>query len=550
MQDRPTRVLLIEDDPDDYALTKDFLSDIEDDTYEMEWVSTFETGLEAAQRNAHDVILVDFRLGERTGLELIREALKAGCRAPVIFLTGQRDREIDRAAMQAGAADYLIKGRIDASSLERSIRYSLERRRHMDALERAHAREIEIGARIQSTLLLTQPPADLQGAKIGSVSLPSRKVDGDFWGFFRYDRDRFDVLVGDVMGKGVPAALIAAASKSQCQDAIRRLVLRLAEYGRLPDPEEIVSAVHFSMTKQLCALDSFVTLCYARFDTAKREMLFVDAGHMRTVHYHASTGAVSLLEGHNLPLGFAEHEMYAQCRQTFEPNDIFVFYSDGVTEARAPDGELYGVERLQNLVRANADKDPDRLADMVCDAALAFAGPSGLSDDLTCLVVRMAADDEGRPIYRAGMEVHSTPQELDAMRRFVDWFCKERARPALAEAETNALVLAVNEAASNILDHAYWGARDRRLQLNMEAYPGSVVAEMSDWGQPFDHTTVEPPAFDGSREGGFGVYIISQCVDDFRYYRDDLGRNCLRLVKRFRGADELGQDANAPADLS
>ena len=542
MQDRATRVLLIEDDPDDYALTQDFLSDIEDDTYVLEWVPTYDEGLQAAQRNAHDVILVDYRLGERTGLDLIREAMRAGCRAPFIFLTGQRDREVDRAAMEAGASDYLIKGRIDASALERSIRYTLERQRHLVALEHARQREIEIGARIQSTLLLARPPADLRGVSIGAISLPSRSVDGDFWGFYRYDRDRFDVLVGDVMGKGVPAAMIAAASKNYAQDAIRRLVLRMTEYGRLPDPEEIVSALHYSITKQLCELDSFVTLCYARFDTEKREMVFVDAGHMRTIHYRAASATTELLEGSNLPLGFAEHEMYAQVRVKFAPDDVLVFYSDGVTEARSPEGELYGVERLRNVVEANADRDPDAIADAVCDAAAAFSGPSGLSDDLTCVVVKILHDDEARPGYRAGMEVHSAPQELDSMRRFVEWFCTQRVHPPLAENETQSLVLAVSEAASNILNHAYWGERDRRLQLNLEAYPGSVVVEMSDWGRPFDHGAVEPPAFDGSRSSGFGVYIISQCVDDFRYYRDDLGRNCLRMVKRSRmaGDNEAG----------
>ncbi len=534
MLDRPTHVLLIEDDADDYALTKDYLSDIEDDTYELDWVRTYEAGLEAGQRNAHDVILVDYRLGERTGLDLVQELTKAGCKAPVIFLTGQRDREIDRAAMRAGAYDYLIKSRIDSSTLERSIRYALDRKRAEEEIARVRLREIEIGARIQSTLLLSQPPGDLAGATIGAVSLPSRKVDGDFWGFFRYDRDRFDVLIGDVMGKGVPAALIAAAGKSHCQDAIRRLVLRLAEYGRLPDPEEIVSAMHFNMTSQLCNLGSFITVCYARFDTATGEIVFVDGGHMRTIHYRAADDTIDLLHGDNLPLGVREQEMYAQSRAALGPGDVFVFYSDGVTESRAVSGELYGVERLQDLVRSSVHLDAEQMADRVCESALSFAGPNGLSDDLTGVVVKISPELGQQVLYRSGMEVHSRSNELDSMRRFVEWFCRERARPPLSETEVHSLVLAVSEAASNILDHAYWGARDRRLQVNIEAYPGYVVVEMSDWGQPFDYTAVAPPVFDGSRDGGFGVYIISQCVDEFRYYRDDLGRNCLRMTKRSR----------------
>jgi sigma-B regulation protein RsbU (phosphoserine phosphatase) len=535
---------LIEDDIDDYALTQELLAEVEEDRYDLDWENSYEAGLETVQRNAHDVVLVDYRLGGRNGIDLLREATRAGCAAPMIFLTGQGDRDVDRAAMRAGAADYLVKGRLDSSLLERAIRYALERKRSEETIARARTREIEIGARIQSTLLLTKPPGDLAGATIGAVSLPSRKVDGDFWGFFRYDTERFDVLVGDVMGKGVPAALMAAASKSHCQDAIRRLVLRLAEYGRLPEPEEIVSAVHYNMSKQLSELGSFVTLCYARFNTAAREMQFVDAGHMRTIHYHAATGTATLLDGHNLPLGVSENEMYAQARTVFAPNDVFVFYSDGVTEARAEDGTFHGVDRLVRVVIEGAELSADAMAERVCESAVSFAGPSGLSDDLTCLVVKIAGDSVEKPFDRAGMEVHSNPSELDAMRRLVEWFCRERADPPLSDAEVQALVLAVNEAASNVLDHAYWGARDRRLQMNLEAYPGRVKVELSDWGQPFDVAAVAPPSFDGSRDGGFGVYIISQCVDEFRYYRDDLGRNCLRLEKR---AVADGENPDDPA---
>jgi signal transduction histidine kinase len=90
-------------------------------------VSTYEAGLETIRRASHDVYLLDYRLGARDGLELLRDAIACGCRAPVILLTGQGDEEVDREAMRAGAADYLVKGQVDARLLERSIRYALAR---------------------------------------------------------------------------------------------------------------------------------------------------------------------------------------------------------------------------------------------------------------------------------------------------------------------------------------------------------------------------------------------------------------------------------------
>ncbi len=119
------RVLLVEDDEDDYVIIRDLLSEME--SLELEWVIDYDDALRAIEREEHDVCLLDYRLGERSGLELLREASGRGYKAPIILLTGQGDREVDLEAMQAGAAGYLIKGQIDAPLLERSIRYAFTR---------------------------------------------------------------------------------------------------------------------------------------------------------------------------------------------------------------------------------------------------------------------------------------------------------------------------------------------------------------------------------------------------------------------------------------
>jgi signal transduction histidine kinase len=122
----PLRVLLVEDDEDDYVLIRDLLAEIEG--LALEWVDDYDEALRRLERDAHDVCLVDYRLGERSGLKLMREASSMGHRAPMILLTGMGDRKVDLEAMRAGAADYLLKGEIDAPTLERSIRYAFARR--------------------------------------------------------------------------------------------------------------------------------------------------------------------------------------------------------------------------------------------------------------------------------------------------------------------------------------------------------------------------------------------------------------------------------------
>lgn len=129
MDDRLTKILLIEDDEDDYVMTRDLLAEIKGRRLDLEWVSTYGSGIEAIDSKEYDVYLLDYRLGERTGLELLREAIEKGCTAPIILLTGQGDQEVDIDAMKAGASDYLVKGEITAPLLERAIRYAIERKR-------------------------------------------------------------------------------------------------------------------------------------------------------------------------------------------------------------------------------------------------------------------------------------------------------------------------------------------------------------------------------------------------------------------------------------
>jgi signal transduction histidine kinase len=142
-----TRVLLIEDDEDDYLLTRDLLDEISNQSFDLDWISNYDAGLEALRRGDHDVCLLDYRLGKRNGLELLREAMTLDCRIPIILLTGEGESDVDRAAMEAGAADYLLKGEITASHLARSIRHAIEREKNREDLRRLNA---ELESRVQA----------------------------------------------------------------------------------------------------------------------------------------------------------------------------------------------------------------------------------------------------------------------------------------------------------------------------------------------------------------------------------------------------------------
>ncbi|OUC15425.1 MAG: hypothetical protein B0A82_06730 [Alkalinema sp. CACIAM 70d] len=124
------RVLLVDDDEDDYIVTRDFLSEAEQVVFKLTWVDNYEAGLAEISQNRHDVYLLDFRLGKENGLQLLQAALQLGCKKPIILLTGVGDHDIDQQVMAAGAADYLVKGStLSVTLLERSILHAIERKR-------------------------------------------------------------------------------------------------------------------------------------------------------------------------------------------------------------------------------------------------------------------------------------------------------------------------------------------------------------------------------------------------------------------------------------
>jgi len=148
----PTRVLLIDDDEDDFVITRDLLAEASRSRYALEWISSYEGAVKEIAKREHDAYLIDYRLGPHTGLDLLREVAGSGLGAPVVFLTGQADRDVDLEAMKAGAADYLVKGQITASSLDRALRYAIQGSRALEALRKAKE-EAEAAARAKSEFL-------------------------------------------------------------------------------------------------------------------------------------------------------------------------------------------------------------------------------------------------------------------------------------------------------------------------------------------------------------------------------------------------------------
>jgi signal transduction histidine kinase/FixJ family two-component response regulator len=169
MHETPIRVLVVDDDEDDYIIARELISSIRERRYQVDWANSYKAGLEAVLRREHLICLLDYRLGELTGLDLLRQARQSGCRVPMILLTGQGDHEVDVEAMKAGAADYLVKGQLNADTLERAIRYAIEG----SIAEESLRRERDLISRITET----SPVGIVMACRTGSITFANHRAE-------------------------------------------------------------------------------------------------------------------------------------------------------------------------------------------------------------------------------------------------------------------------------------------------------------------------------------------------------------------------------------
>jgi PAS domain S-box-containing protein len=155
------KVLLVDDDEDDFILTSGVFKEIKGHKFQIDWYKAYQTGLDAMALNQHDICLLDYRLGARNGIDLLRDALEKGCASPIILLTGLGEHTVDVEAMKAGAADYLVKSKLTNDSLERSIRYAMERKRATASAAFEQASLAAFGAEVGLALTKSQPLATI-----------------------------------------------------------------------------------------------------------------------------------------------------------------------------------------------------------------------------------------------------------------------------------------------------------------------------------------------------------------------------------------------------
>jgi len=392
-----------------------------------------------------------------------------------------------------------------------------DRKRSEQALVEARSRETVLAAQIQETLLLPPLPAVVGGVPIASRYSASAGVAGDFHALIELGPDSFDLMIGDVMGKGVPAALVGAAVKIELAQCLLALRARAADTAT-PQPSAILDALHCRLTARLIELECFVTLTYVRFDRRAQTLTSIGCGHPEMLVF--AHGNIREVPNQHPPLGTVANEVYTQTTTPWPQGSTVLLYSDGLSETSDAEGQMLDVSGLQDIAASALAEHshPDQIATFVLDATDRFAAGQTPEDDRTLIAVRHPTDNE-----HFG-DLPNALGSISALREFV----LEASPLKLTDEYRDRIVLAGVEAFTNIVKHA--GTRSSTIGILLQHDQGRVELSLHYDGEPFEPPPSGAlPAPEELRESGYGLSLIYALCDEFRTTHA-LGTNTTRLV--------------------
>jgi phosphoserine phosphatase RsbU/P len=241
--------------------------------------------------------------------------------------------------------------------------------------ERRLERDLSLARELQSRLLPQISPK-LGHLDVAARFVPARAIGGDLYDFIPYSMSRLGIVIGDVSGKGAPAAIYAALVSG---------ILR-SHAPIEPGPSEMLSAVNLSLAERPIEAQ-FVSLIYALWDDRHRTLTVANSGLPRPIYLHA--GKLEVIEATGLPLGLFDEADYDEFKFRMKPGDMFVFFSDGILDARNREGHLFGRGRVEKIVAECARKSADCVVDSLFDAVAEFSAGVETFDDQTVVAIRV-----------------------------------------------------------------------------------------------------------------------------------------------------------------
>lgn len=262
--------------------------------------------------------------------------------------------------------------------------------KEMERLEKERAllenvkvlRELEIASQIQMSLLPTAPP-QVKGAIIASICLPAAHVGGDYYDFFPGEDNTLGIVIADVSGHSVGAALIMVEVRS---------VLR-ARLQFESNAGDILAHLNELLLEDLSRAELLISMFYARYDTVSRRLSYANAGHNTPILICREKDGFLELDADGIIFGVMNGLVFEEKSLLLKEGDLVCFYTDGITEARNEAGDFFGLERLCRLISSQKNRQPQQIIDAVMEEIKIFGGSTSMQDDISIIILKIVQDD-------------------------------------------------------------------------------------------------------------------------------------------------------------
>ena len=364
--------------------------------------------------------------------------------------------------------------------------------------------ELKIANGIQMAMLPKTLNSPSGAVDLYAALTPARDVGGDLYDFFLRD-NRFFFCIGDVSGKGVPAALLMAVMRSMFR----------SEAHRVESAADIVKTMNHNLGEEYTGGD-FVTMFVGILDLNSGSLDYCNAGHEKPILAGHPLDII-----HNLPIGALSDWNYEGQQTQLKPGDLLFMYTDGLSEAKNTADELFGRKHVNELVAEHATDTPQQLVELMEAEVHRHAGDAEQSDDITLLAIKWQPQGDCRLSMSASMD------DIGALEPFVTQAAQQA---GLEDRETKRLRLAVEEAVANVINHGQATA----ITLLASVENDQLTVTIDDDGQPFDPTAESTTDFsvpaDQRPPGGLGIMYLHKMTDGLAYQRVD-GHNVLKIIK-------------------
>jgi sigma-B regulation protein RsbU (phosphoserine phosphatase) len=385
--------------------------------------------------------------------------------------------------------------------------------------------ELKIAHDIQQGIIpkIFPPFPERDDVDLYAVLDPAKEVGGDLYDFFFLDDKRLVFAIGDVSGKGVPASLFMA---------ITRTLLRAKAVGDI-SASEIVGQIN----KELCIDNDnamFVTFFLGILNLENGELDFCNAGHNYPYLLKAGKPPAPLDQTHGTPLGLFEDIKYKSGKINIDKGDSLVLYTDGIPEAMDPDGNLFGDPKLSGILKNfDGDHSPEMITKKLLEETKIFENGASQADDITILVLTYYINHKvnlGKKEFF--LEISNDVAEINRMNELIDRVCEEW---KLDPANCHKINLALQEVVTNIINYSFPNGDKHSISIIIKLVDGKVRVTVTDDGKEFNPLEKEDPdVLDKSLEereiGGLGIYFLKQFMDKVSYRRES-GKNILTFEK-------------------